>query len=135
MEELLWALLSAFSELLFEAFLEVVVAATADLLVRAFRNLFAETNAINPILAAIVYLLIGGVLGGASLHFFPRPMFHPSRFHGISLVLSPVITGLVMLRVGVLLRRNGKESVRIESFGYGFTFALGMAIIRLAFVK
>jgi hypothetical protein len=40
-----------------------------------------------------------------------------------------------MSQVGRAVRRQGLEAVEIESFGYGFIFALGMAIIRFVFVK
>jgi len=53
----------------------------------------------------------------------------------MSLVLSPVITGLTMWQVGALLRRNGKTAVQIESFTYGFTFAFGVAVIRFVYLK
>ena len=66
---------------------------------------------------------------------FFRFLKQPSKFHGISLVISPVITGFFMSQVGIMLRRTGKRAVQIESFGYGFTFALGLAIIRFAFAR
>ncbi len=50
-------------------------------------------------------------------------------------MISPVITGFFMSQVGIMLRRTGKRAVQIESFGYGFTFALGLAIIRFAFAR
>ncbi len=120
-----FALLSAVAELLFEVFFQVVVEAVVALIVRSVRNVFEETNAINPILATIGYLLLGSVFGLASVRLFPHPFFQPSKFHGVSLLISPVITGMVMSHVGTMLRRKGKQAVRIESFGYGFTFALG----------
>jgi hypothetical protein len=135
MDEVLFALLSAAAELLFEVFFQVVVEAIVALIVRSIRNVFEVSNAINPILAAIGYLLLGAAFGIASLRFFPHPLVHPSKFHGISLVVSPVITGLVMSQVGIVLRRKGKQAVRIESFRYGFTFALGLAIIRFFFSR
>jgi hypothetical protein len=135
MDELLAGLLSAVAELLFEVLFQVVVEALVALIVQSLRNVFEEPDAVNPILAAIGYLLLGIVFGFASLLLFPHPLFHPSKFHGISLVISPVITGLVMSWVGSTLRRRGRQAVRIESFGYGFTFALGMAIIRFTFAR
>jgi hypothetical protein len=135
MDEIFLALLSAAAELLFEVFFQIVVESVVALIVRSIRNVFEESKAINPILAGIGYMLLGVVFGIASLRLFPHPLFHPSKFHGISLVISPVITGLVMSRVGIVLRRNGKQAVQIESFGYGFTFALGLAIIRFIFVR
>jgi hypothetical protein len=135
MDDVFFALLSAVAELLFEVFFQVVVEAVVALIARSIRNVFEETNSINPILATIGYLLLGSAFGLASVRLFPHPFFQPSKFHGISLVISPVITGLVMSQVGIMLRRKGKQAVRIESFGYGFTFALGLAIIRFILVR
>jgi hypothetical protein len=135
MDDVFFALLSAVAELLFEVLFQVAVEAVVALVVRSIRNVFDETKAINPILATIGYLLLGSAFGIASLRLFPHPFFQPSKFHGISLVISPVITGLVMSQTGIMLRRKGKQAVRIESFGYGFTFALGLAIIRFILVR
>lgn len=92
---------------------------------RSTRNLVAESNAIGPVLATAGYLLLGTSFGLLSVFLLPHSLIHRSRFHGLSLVVSPVLTGLVMSQVGRLLRRQGKDSVQIESFGYGFTFAFG----------
>jgi hypothetical protein len=136
MNDVLFALLSAVAELLFEVFFQVVVEeVVVALIVRFLRKVFKKTTAVNPILATIGYLLLGSAFGLASVRLFPHPFFQPSKFHGISLVISPVITGLVMAQVGVMLRRKGKQAVRIESFGFGFTFALGLAIIRFILVR
>lgn len=135
MDEVFIALLSAVGELLLEVFFQVVVEAIVALVARSVRNVLEESNAINPLLAAAGYFLLGLAFGITSLRVYPHPLFHPSKFHGISLVISPFITGLVMSQVGTVLRRKGKQAVRIESFGYGFTFALGLAIIRFIYVK
>jgi hypothetical protein len=135
MDEVFIALLSAVGELLLEVFFQVVVEAIVALVVRSVRNVLEESNAINPFLAAVGYFVLGIAFGIASLRVYPHPLFHPSKLHGISLVISPVITGFVMSQVGTVLRRKGKQAVRIESFGYGFTFALGLAIIRFIYVK
>jgi hypothetical protein len=135
MDEVFIALLSAVGELLLEVFFQVVVEAIVALVVRSVRNVLEESNAINPFLAGVGYFVLGIAFGIASLRVYPHPLFHPSKLHGISLVISPVITGFVMSQVGTVLRRKGKQAVRIESFGYGFTFALGLAIIRFIYVK
>jgi hypothetical protein len=134
MEELLGAILAGLAEFLFELFFELFAEAIVALILRSLRNLLSDAI-LSPIVAYVFYLSLGCAFGAASLLLFPHPIFHPSRLHGISLLISPAITGLVMSQVGAFLRRKGKESVRIESFGYGFTFALGLAIIRLAFVR
>jgi hypothetical protein len=135
MEEIVAAIFSGIAELLFEVFFQVIVEAVAALIARSFRSLFEKSNVINPVLAALGYLIFGLTIGAVSLHLFPHPLIHPSRFHGISLVISPVITGLVMSQIGVVVRRKGGQPVRIESFGYGFTLALGLAAVRFMFLK
>ena len=89
----------------------------------------------SPVLATVGYLVLGTTAGGVSLLLFPHPLVHPSRMHGISLLISPVITGALMSIVGYAYRRSGKQPAQIESFGYGFAFALGMAVIRFLFTK
>jgi hypothetical protein len=89
----------------------------------------------SPLSNPHVHLLLGAACGVGSVLLFPHALVHPSRFHGISLVVSPVITGLIMSQTGLMRRRKGKETIRIESFGYGFTFALGVAVVRFLFVK
>ncbi len=46
-----------------------------------------------------------------------------------------MIACLVMAFIGRTLRRRGRNSVPIESFGYGFTFALAMALVRFWLVR
>jgi hypothetical protein len=135
MEELIFALLCGIAEVLAEMFSEVVLGAIVDLMVRSTRNLVAESKPIGPVLAAVGYLSLGSGLGLLSIFLLPHSLIPRSRFHGVSLLVSPVLTGLVMSQVGRFLRRQGKESVQIESFGYGFTFALGVAMIRFIFVS
>jgi hypothetical protein len=135
MEDFFLLLLSAVADLLFEVVFQVVAEEVVALAVRFIRNAFQETRPIPPIPAATGHLLLGSAFGIVSLLLFPHPLFQPSQFHGISLVISPVITGLFMSQVGIILRRTGKRTVQIESFGYGFTFALGLAIVRFAFAK
>jgi hypothetical protein len=135
MEDFLLALLSGIFEILAEVFFQVAIEAIVGLITRSIRNLFSETSAVSPILAAMGYLLLGLFAGILSVLLFPHRLVPPSRIHGMSLVVSPVITGLIMSQVGALLRRKGKRAVPIESFVYGFTFALGVAIIRFAFLR
>jgi hypothetical protein len=37
--------------------------------------------------------------------------------------------------MGSALRRRNKIAMQIESFGHGFAFAFGMALVRFLFVK
>jgi hypothetical protein len=132
---LLWSIVELVFEAVFEGALEYLFAGLASLLLRAVGAVFEISAIQNPVLATCVYALFGVLLGGVSLLFFPHHLVHPSRIHGISLLVSPVITGLMMWATGAVLRRRGKRVTRMESFGYGFAFALGMALMRFFFAK
>ena len=135
MEDLFLTLLSGAAELLIEVIFQCIAEEFTGATIRSVRNVARESKAVSPVLAAAGYLLLGVGFGAASVLFFPHPLFHPSKFHGISLLVSPLITGLIMSQIGLMRRRKGKNSSQIESFGYGFTFALGVALIRFFFVK
>jgi hypothetical protein len=135
MEDLFLALLSGAAELLIEVVFQWIAEELTVATIRSVRNVAEESKAVSPVLAATGYLLLGAGFGAVSVLFLPHPLVHPSGFHGISLVVSPLITGLIMSQIGILRRRKGKDSLQIESFGYGFTFALGVALIRFFFVR
>lgn len=131
MDEFLVQLLLGIGEL----FLELAGEALLDLALRALAQMFEDLEISSPVLASVAYGLLGVLIGGLSLLLFPHPLVHPSRIHGISLLISPVIAGLVMSFIGSTLRGHDKKVVQIESFGYGFAFAFGMALVRLLFTK
>jgi hypothetical protein len=117
-------------ELLFEALIEIGLSAIIAGAYRLFRGFRITARRGSPVFAAAILITIGLLLGFLSVAIFPHPLVHPSRFHGISLLISPVVTGLVMAAVGGGIRRRGRIPVRIESFGYGFAFAFTFAFIR-----
>jgi chromate transport protein ChrA len=135
-DELFAAILGAIAEFLLEAFLELIAAAVLDLAFRALLGLFtslAEAAKESRVFTGFVYTLLGVLAGALSLVVLPHPLIHrehPIRFHGISLLISPIITGLVLSSVGAFVRRWGKKVTPVETFGYGFALALGMALIR-----
>ena len=140
--EILFEILSALIGLLLEALLELAAEAALDLFSRGvagvLTDLFETSEGRNPVLAALGYAVLGVLAGALSIQVLPHPLVHrqhPSRFHGISLVVSPVITGFAMSALGSILRRHGKKVVPIESFWFGFAFALGMALVRFFFAK
>ena len=135
MEDLFLALLSGVAEILIEVAFQWLAESVIVLIIRSVRNVASHSEAMSPILAALGCLLLGVGFGSVSVLLFPHPLVHPSKVHGISLVVSPVITGLIMSQIGIVRRRRGGDATRIESFGYGFTFAFGMAIVRFLFVR
>lgn len=122
-------------EPLLEAVFEFLAAALADVSLRFLKEVFEPTEMQNSYLASIGHAMFGLALGGLSLVFFPHRLAHPSKIHGASLIISPVIAGALLSWTGALLRKRDKRTMQIESFGYGFVFAFGIALVRFLFAK
>lgn len=135
MEELILWLFSVILEFVVHAIFELIVAAVGDLLLRVVGAVFEEPTIQNQTLAYVGYWAFGIVMGAISLGVFPHHIVHPARIHGISLLLAPVATGLLMAATGAVLGRYNKKTLQLESFGCGFAFAFGLAVVRLIFAK
>lgn len=135
MEDFILGLLWEILELILEAAGEYILAAIWDLLLRTAAEISDTSGPRDPVLAACGYLLLGLITGGLSLLFLPYRLIRHSRIPGASLILSPLITGLMMALTGKIRRRREKTVTRIESFGYGFAFALGVAAVRFFWAK
>ena len=124
-------------EIILEIFLEIGLEIVAELLIETgfhgLRVAGRALKALNLTGAVLLYLTLGALIGLLSLLFFPRSFVRSANYHGISLILTPLFTGLAMSGVGLLRRRLGKPVVRLDTFGYAFVFAFGMALIRFLF--
>ena len=116
MEDLLGLILYGIFEILAEAFFDVLCEAIFAFITRIFRRAFAVPGPERRTLSVLLYFTLGITSGIASLFLFPHHLVRPSRFHGVSLLLSPLATGFIMSQIGMLLRRRGKTPVQIESF-------------------
>ena len=91
---------------------------------------FVSRERRNAVFTGIGYFMIGLVLGGLSLLVFPESFARSENFHGISLLITPVVGGLVMAAIGRWRERHGETLLRLDSFVYGFIFAFAMALVR-----
>jgi hypothetical protein len=90
----------------------------------------------NRVLICFIYALLGMSAGALSLLVLPHRLIrHPIGFHGISLLISPIVVGFVLSYVGAVMERRGKKLTGLETFGYSFAFAFGMTFIRFLFAK
>jgi hypothetical protein len=74
---------------------------------------------------------LGGVLTSA---IWPTRVFEPGPLPGISLLLSPLLSGLVMEGIGRWRERRGQTRSYISTYWGGALFALAMASARLLWV-
>jgi hypothetical protein len=135
MDELLFGTIAAIAEILLETGIEIAGEALASLLTRATSKLFKSISDFNPVANTFALGMLGTLVGFLSVVTYPHPLVHPSRIHGISVIVSPLITGFVMSQLGRLLRNHGRKVMPIESFGYGFVFAFAMALVRFFMLR
>jgi len=89
----------------------------------------------SPVLAGIGHLLMGLIAGVISLFILPGRLAPRSPLPGVSLVLSPLGTGLAMHLLGERWRERGHDPPKLFSFWSGAIFAFGMALVRFLFVE
>jgi len=135
MLEFLFELLLAIMEPLLDALLELIAGAILDVISRLLSGVFDAVEAATPVVGTLIYASLGMFAGGCSILIFPHHLVHPARIPGISLVISPTLTGAALSLVGSFLRSRDRATTRIESFRYGFAFAFGMAVVRLLFAR
>ena len=121
------------AELILELLLQLVGELVTELGFRSLGEPFVSRERQNPLLAGLGYCLFGLILGGLSLLIFPKSFVRSESFNGISLLITPVLAGLVMSAIGKLRERQGKPLLRLDSFVYGFIFAFPMALIRFLY--
>ena len=122
-------------EPLLEALFEYVVTGVADLLLRGLQAVVAEPYIDDPLLASVGYLFLGILFGAMSLALFPHRLVRPSALHGVSLLISPTISGTLMSLTGKAFGLSAGTATRLETFSYGFAFAFGVALVRLLLAR
>lgn len=135
MADFLLELLLALLEPILEAILELIAGAILDVIGRLLSDAFESLESAPLVAATLIYTLLGMFAGGCSVLIFPHHLVHSSGIPGISLLLSPLLTGAVLALIGAFLRSRDKTTTRIETFRYGFAFAFGMAVVRLLFAR
>jgi hypothetical protein len=85
----------------------------------------------HPVLAFLGATLLGGAVGLVTSLIWPTRFFEPGPLPGVSVIISPLVTGLAMHHYGRW--RNGKGSF-LATFWGGALFAFGMASVRFIWV-
>lgn len=78
---------------------------------------------------------MGVCAGGLSVLIFGRRLVAPGPIPGLSLVASPLATGLAMHWLGELVEGRGRERPALFSFSAGAIFAFGMALVRFLYLR
>jgi len=130
--EILVEVLLIVLQFLAEFVLQVVVEILGELGLRSVREPFRRPEPIHPVLATLGYAIFGAAAGALSLWLLPSLFIADDSLRIVNLIVTPVIAGVAMGALGAWRRRRNQELIRLDRFGYGFVFALAMALVRFS---
>jgi len=130
MEEWITMILQVFGELIFQLLLEVI----SEIGIRTFTGRMRSPGD-APSTAFLDYLLLGGIIAAISLLFVPHHLISSPFGRIANMVLTPLLVGGFMMRLGSWRERRNQKLIRLDEFAFGYCFALEIALIRFFFAK
>jgi hypothetical protein len=103
--------------------------------VRRFSKIINWPVAGNLFVSFLGYMVLGSLAGGLSLLLFPKLFIIRPDLQFLNLLIMPVGMGFMMTRYGFHLRRKGKKTIELDSFTFGYIFALSMSFVRYLFAR
>lgn len=126
-------------EIVLEFFLEFVIQIVGEVTIESILHGIPRPawlrKSWNTVIVVMLYAVLGIFTGFISILIFPNSFVRGETFHGISLLVTPLLAGLTMAGIGWLRQQKGKSVIPLDSFAYGFVFAFAMALIRLLFTN
>ena len=118
---------------LIEMVAQIFIELTAEMGIRKIGDAFDLSKPKNPIFSLMGYIILAVCCAFISLHFFKDHFIKNESLRLLNLVITPILVGMIMnLRGKVLMKRN-QNTIRLDSFWYGFSFALTFGLIRHIF--
>ena len=119
-------------EALFQFVGEIILQSIVGLLVELGMHSLGDTlrRPRHPIFSIIGFSIWGGIAGGISILIIPNSAITDPMLRMANLFVTPVLVGAVMALIGQARLKRGQVLVRIDRFGYAFTFAFWMAMVR-----
>ena len=116
-------------QIILEALLEILGAALVEILVSTGRIPWVN-QAATKFVTGLILFAVGAFIGLVSLAIFPHAIVHSESLPGVSLVITPVLTGAAMVGLVWLYRKRETPVIRLGHFAIGYVVAFGMALVR-----
>ena len=118
-----------------EIVLQILAELALELGFESIREPFRKQGDSHPAVVGIGLAFLGAIAGGLTVLILPRPVTPPLPIRGLSLLLSPLATGVLMDRYGEWRKgRTGKRTYMATFWG-GALFAFAMAATRLVLLR
>ena len=127
--------MSILLEILLEFVVPLFAEFLAELALHKLRSMPSMRKTGRVVLTAIMYFGAGVVAGLISLLIFPKAFARSSALPGISLVITPILGGVLMSYIAWFRVRTWDWTIRLETFAYGFLFAFAMTLLRFYFTQ
>ena len=119
-------------QLLGELFLQLFAEGVAGVFGHAARRRSSRHRAVPHWLSITAWLTAGAGAGWFSVVIFPVLIIDAEWMRIANVVLTPVVAGLIMGKIGTWRESRDMDVLRLESFAYGFSIAFAMALVRYA---
>lgn len=121
-------------ELFGEIILQFVFELLAEMVLQWVGKRFDGTEA--PWLSAVIgYVSLGTAAGWISFYLLPSQLISSQTGQIVNLVVTPLVIGAAMSRVGAWRSLRGQLRLRIDRFVFAALFALAFALIRYWLAK
>jgi hypothetical protein len=120
---------------LWEIFLQIVGELLVEGGFRAAGESFRDRTRAHPVFAGIGIIVMGALAGVIASLVWPTRIFQPGPVRGVSLIVSPIVTGLVMERYGQWREDRAWSRSSLATFQGGALFAFSMALVRFLWVN
>ena len=128
MDDLLLALLEGLVELFCEVVLQALFEIAAEMAREGFDAWQRRKPSPGPGTAGL--LLWGAAAGALSSWLVPHRLFARGLIPGLSMLLAPLLAGVVMHWFGIWRRAQGRAPSTLATYRGGALFAFAMALIR-----
>ena len=120
-------------EIVFELLIQIIAELLAEFGIRGTKNALGLEKPKNPFLSTFGYLILASIGAGISLLIFPNHHLDKIEYRILNLVLTPLLIGYVMSVRGKILTQKMKDPIKLDTFAYGYLFALTFGLIRFFF--
>ena len=118
-----------------EILLELIVEVAIEFGFYFFFERLITPSRYPAVIETIGYVLVGAMLGGASVLIFPNSFIPNAKLQIANLFITPILAGAAMMGVGTLRTRKGQNPIRLDSFTFGALFAFSLELVRFLFVQ
>ncbi len=105
----------------------------AELGLRSAASALGHEKEIHPFFTLIGYIVLALICASISIAIHRGHYIKDVNLQYLHLAISPILVGLIMKYRGKFLQSKEKKAIRLDSFLYGYAFALTFSLVRFKY--